>query len=177
MWWGKRCTGLIYASQSRVRPARRQAGEISHHRWVFINQSLSFSLPELLHSPTQLTELPIKSVGACQHEVLPLMQTHAHSRVLCLHRVCLYTTSVFECQFKEMLIWIWQVKQRLHQLNTQIEVEHNDLHIWFPVCFLSLFLKALCNFCFEQRNLHFLYDVRLYYVSTHVVSYFFCALY
>lgn len=105
LWWRQRCTGLIYASQSRVKPARRHAGEISHHRWGFINQSLSFSPPELTHSPTQLTQLPIKSVGACRRGILPLMQTHAHSRVCCVYVEFFspHTTCVFECQFKKLL--------------------------------------------------------------------------
>lgn len=105
VWWRQRCTALIYASQSRVKPARQHAGEIYHHRWGFINQSLSFSPPELTHSPTQLTQLPIKSVGVCQHRILPLMQTHAHSRVCCVYVefLTLHTTCVFEWQFKKLL--------------------------------------------------------------------------
>ncbi len=37
--------------------------------------------------------------------------------------------------------WMWQVKHRLHQLNAQTEVGHNNVHLGFPVYFSSLFLK------------------------------------
>lgn len=106
---------------------------------VFISQSLSFSPSELPHSPTQLTQLPIKSVGACRHGILPLMQTHAHSHVLCLRWVCraLQHICVWMSIQGDIDIWVWRVKHRLHRLNTQTE----ESHLCSSVFLLSLFLK------------------------------------
>lgn len=62
-------------------------------------------------------------------------------------------------------IWHRQVKDRLHQQNTQTGVEHNDLlcrHLQYvTLCVLNLFLKAHCSCCFEVNNIQMLVvDIR-----------------
>lgn len=116
----------------------------------FINQSLSFSPPALPHSPTQQTQLPIKSVGACRQRILPLMQTHAHSRVCACHAasvlgfvgVCTVHLCS-ECQFKEILTF-WYDRSKTDFVNQILKQEWNIMTcVWiYVLCTCISFPKA-----------------------------------
>lgn len=97
------------------------------------------------HSPTQLTELPIKTVGTRRRGIQSLMQTHAQSRVrhLCF---CL-CTSVFECQFNKMVL----LKQKV-KLMTCLHVFPCASHFFFKRILQILFWAEQNSTSFQNRK-------------------------
>lgn len=122
------------------------AGDISHHRWVFIKQSLSFGPSALLHSPTQLTPLPIRSVKLadtgdclwCKHMLVRVFWDCVKFLRVRILRLW------FECQFKEIVIFGcggsnrddvgWILKH--YSSHKYVFLMHLKMNIEIPACVL-----------------------------------------